>query len=194
MVTWQQFTFWKTQLHPIILPKTWHSVQSEHFHSLDPIVAEWIAGESSLTVKIKELGIAFNVDVVAQTTLSIDPELTTITTDSNDALYREVLLKQGDKALVYAQTIIPTATISGTESMLASLGNQSLGQVLFQSPQAIRGAIEYAEVSRQSQLGQYIEHELRQTMTSPCFIRRSLFQLNNKPLLVCECFLPALFI
>ncbi|MBU2883354.1 chorismate lyase [Psychrosphaera sp. B3R10] len=181
-------------MHPLTLPETWFSLDSEQFTKLRSDVAQWIKGESSLTVKIKELGIAFNVAVLAQTTLPnralLHPALPS---QEGSALFREVLLQQGDVPLVYAQTIMPDTTTTGTETMLTELGNQSLGQVLFQSPQAIRGDIEFAEVTPTSQLGLYIQQELQQTINEPCYIRRSLFHLNRKPLLVCECFLPSLF-
>jgi len=159
------------------------------------MTVDWIKCESSLTVRIKELGIAFNVDVLNQCQKDLSKtQQSLVKTDDQSGLFREVLLKQGELPLVYAQTIMPDSTVSGTERMLAQLGNQSLGQVLFQSPQAIRGEIEYAEVEANSVLGQYIEKTLQQTIKQTCYIRRSLFMLNNKPLLVCECFLPALFL
>lgn len=180
-------------MHPLPLPNEWFSLDSKQFSDLETTIKQWIQGESSLTVKIKELGIAFSVEVLAQTHLALSNRLPTDLLTDDHGLYREVLLKQGNVPLVYAQTIMPTSTISGTERMLAELGNQSLGQVLFQSPQAIRGPIEFAEIAPDSELACYIEHKLGQTLVNPCYIRRSLFQLNHKPLLVCECFLPALF-
>lgn len=140
------------------------------------------------------MGIAFNVELLSQVHKSLlVSHRSKLNIDDELGLHREVLLKQGELPLVYAQTLMPESTISGTEKMLAELGNQSLGQVLFQSPQAIRGEIEYAKVDSDSELGRYIGERLQQPITQPCFIRRSLFHLNNKPLLVCECFLPALF-
>ncbi len=157
-------------------------------------VNSWICSDSSLTVKVKELGVAFSVDVLSQVTRPIPSDMQTkLSIDEQSGLFREVLLKQGDVPLVYAQTIIPNSSISGKESMLGELGNQSLGHVLFQSPQAIRSPIEFSVVEPLSSLGQYIQKQLKQELTETCYIRRSVFHLNGKPLLVCECFLPALF-
>ena len=155
---------------------------------------DWIQSESSLTIRIKELGIAFSLEVLNQTeqTLSSEQQQQLGTNDSS-AIFREVLLKQGGIPLVYAQTIIPKSTLSGSERGLAELGSQPLGQVLFQSPQAIRSEIEFAQVEQDAKLGQYIEQHLQQSIKNDCYIRRSNFLLNGKPLLVCECFLPALF-
>ena len=169
-------------------------MSDSEFASLSAAHQDWIGCESSLTVRVKEMGIAFNVELLSQFNkpLLTDHQNKLNTADTS-GLHREVLLKQGDLPLVYAQTLMPDSTISGTEKMLAELGNQSLGQVLFQSPQAIRGEIEYARVDQTSELGVFVSSQLHQPMSEPCYIRRSLFHLNNKPLLVCECFLPALF-
>lgn len=180
-------------MYPIQLPNDWFCSDLNRENIKTKSVINWITSESSLTVRIKELGIAFSVEVLSQTQGDIPPAIKhKLNCDDNSGMYREVLLKQGDTPLIYAQTIIPDSTISGTESMLAELGNQSLGQVLFQSPQAIRSNIEFTEVEKKSHLGEFIEQQLAQPITSPCYIRRSVFHLNQKPLLVNECFLPAL--
>ena len=182
------------QLFPINLPNLWYSSDQKQQNISDVNVQSWICSESSLTVKIKQLGTAFSVELLNQVNKSFSLDMQSLlAVNDNSALFREVLLKQGNNPLVYAQTIIPDSTITGTESMLSALGNQSLGQVLFQSPQAQRGDIEFSIVEPDSQLGKYIEQQLQQPIESTCYIRRSVFHLNGKPLLVCECFLPALF-
>jgi chorismate--pyruvate lyase len=181
-------------LFPINLPNLWYSSDQKDQSINNSDAESWICSDSSLTVKIKELGIAFSVELLSQVYRPVTSEINSLLNVIDEsALFREVLLKQGNTPLVYAQTIMPTSSVTGTESMLSELGNQSLGQVLFQSPQAIRSNIEFAIVEPNSQLGQYIEQQLLQPINSTCFIRRSVFHLNGKPLLVCECFLPALF-
>lgn len=181
-------------MFPLTLPTNWLNASTQA-QAIQHIPAQdWIQSESSLTVRVKELGIAFSLQVLNQSEQSLTQEQQKqLATNDTSAIFREVLLKQGNVPLVYAQTVIPKSTVTGTEKMLAELGNQPLGQVLFQSPQAVRSDIEFAEVAPNTQLGQYIEHELEQPITNSCYIRRSNFLLNNKPLLVCECFLPALF-
>jgi len=181
-------------LFPIQLPQSWSQTKDIDLSSASDAAKDWITTESSLTVRVKELGIAFSLEVLNQCTLPLSPQLQNVlSTKDTSALFREVLLKQANQPLVYAQTIMPTSTVTGTETMLAELGNQPLGQVLFQSPQAVRGDIEFAQVGETEQLALFIEQQLQQPMHQPTFIRRSKFMLNQKPLLVCECFLPALF-
>lgn len=181
-------------MFPINLPVHWYSSDQKQQHISDANAQSWVCSDSSLTVKIKELGSAFSVELLNQVDKPLTREVKSLlSVDDDSALFREVLLKQADMPLVYAQTIMPDSTVTGTESMLSALGNQSLGQVLFQSPQAQRSHIEFSIVQSNSQLGQYIELQLQQPIQQVCYIRRSVFQLNGKPLLVCECFLPALF-
>lgn len=181
-------------LFPITLPQHWQPNNQLGQHINNPALIDWVTSESSLTVRVKELGIAFNLQVLNQSQISLNSALQQqLQTTDTQAVCREVLLKQGDIALVYAQTLIPQSTVTGTEKMLAELGNQPLGQVLFQSPQAVRGDIEFSIVEPNTNLGEFITNKLNQPMQHTCVIRRSLFHLNNKPLMVHECFLPALF-
>lgn len=181
-------------MYPLPLPTDWHSASN----TIDNVsffpARDWIQSESSLTIRIKELGIAFALEVLNQTEQILSAEQKQqLNTNDSSAIFREVLLKQGNTPLVYAQTIIPKSTLSGSEKGLAELGSQPLGQVLFQSPQAIRSEIEFAQVQQNTILAQFIEQHLQQPIKHDCYIRRSNFLLNAKPLLVCECFLPALF-
>ena len=180
-------------MFPLALPVNWSLAHTHHVLAQFPKLKDWVCCESSLTVRVKELGVSFSVEVLNQseTVLTLEQQQTLKTTD-RDALIREVVLKQGNTPLIYAQTLMPHSTILGSEERLAHLGNQSLGQVLFQTKGATRGDIECTEVTHDSDLATFIENHLKQPMHSPVFIRRSLFSLNNKPLLVNECFLPAL--
>lgn len=180
-------------MYPISLPDDWLATDQHKISNQQ--ARDWVCSESSLTIRIKELGISFSLEVLNQTEQVLTKSMQKLlSTNDTSAMFREVLLKQAGIPLIYAQTIIPSSTISGTEKMLAELGNQPLGQVLFQSPKSIRGNIQYSLVKNNSQLGRYIETVLNQPMQEPSYIRRSVFRLNHKPLLVCECFLPALFI
>ena len=180
-------------MFPISLPNLWLKTDCLS-NSIAADAQDWITTESSLTIRVKELGIAFSLEVLNQSQVPLSSsQQKTLCTKDTSALVREVLLKQANIPVIYAQTIMPISTVTGTEKMLAELGDQPLGQVLFQSPQATRGEIEFSEVTENSDLGQYIKTVLKQESQTKTYIRRSQFQLNHKPLLVCECFLPALF-
>lgn len=181
-------------MFPIVLPQQWHDLTSLNEHCVDPKTADWIASISSLTLRIKELGVAFSIDLLSQQPTELDAQLLgNLALPHYHGVSREVLLKQGNTPLVYAQTLIPEQTYQQSEYRLKQLGTQSLGQLLFQSNDVQRGPIQFAKVESASELGCFITQQLHQVVTKPTFIRRSVFHLDGYPLMVCECFLPALF-
>lgn len=93
------------------------------------------------------------------------------------ALIREVRLYGGNQAWVEARTIIPQSTLCGANRRLLRLGNRPLGSLLFQTPGMRRQPLQIARL---------------RLPTGQHWARRSLFYLQQRPLLVCEIFLPAI--
>lgn len=110
---------------------------------------------------------------------------------TEQAYLREVRLMDGEQANVYARTVIPLATFQEMEQRFNTLGNSSLGDLLFSDPSMQRGEIEVACLKP----GQAL-YEMAMMEESPrpkeLWGRRSLFYLRGKKLLVCEIFLPSL--
>ena len=94
------------------------------------------------------------------------------------ALIREVQLIGNDQAWVYARSILPATTLTGRQRILSQLGTRPLGQMLFQDPTMRRGPLQVSELHLHT--------------GESAWARRSVFTLADKPLLVCEVFLPAL--
>ncbi|GAA0789684.1 chorismate lyase [Marinobacterium sediminicola] len=95
------------------------------------------------------------------------------------ALIREVeLLGRNGTPWVYARSVLPATTLTGRERRLALLGNRSLGSLMFSDPSLARGPL--------------MACCLQDDDGSQLWARRSVFRLHNKPLLVCEVFLPAM--
>ncbi len=104
------------------------------------------------------------------------------------ALAREVLL-QGDGApLVLARTVIPPKTLRGEHCSLARLGNRPLGEVLFAQRGLVRPSLEFACINP-SDWQPAIAKEYG--LQVPVWGRRSLYEVGEDSLLVCEFFLPA---
>jgi chorismate--pyruvate lyase len=104
---------------------------------------------------------------------------------------REVYLCCDGQPWVFARTVIPRKSLSGKQKHLASLGSRPLGAVLFADPHMHRDEIEVACLQPRQQL----YHKAVAALPSkPASIwgRRSVFYLNNKPLLVNEIFLPGI--
>lgn len=94
------------------------------------------------------------------------------------ALIREVELLGRGQPWVYARSVFPVSTLSGPQRQLKGVGSRSLGSLLFSDPTMQREPL---------QIGQ-----LRLHGSAPLWARRSVFRLADKPLLVCEVFLPPL--
>lgn len=92
-------------------------------------------------------------------------------------LIREVHLCGYGEPWVFARSIIPAATLQGDDRRLLLLGNRSLGSLLFSDPSIRRGQIEVTRLSHQQQT---------------CWARRSVFRLQQGPILVMETFLPSM--
>lgn len=94
------------------------------------------------------------------------------------ALIREVALIGRDEAWVRARSVLPASSLTGAGRRLRKLGNRSLGGLLFRDPTLQRGPIEITRL---------------QQPEGQVFARRSHLVYHGRPLLVAECFLPALF-
>lgn len=177
------------QLLPINLSTHWYSEIdinqcTEKLHS-------WLYDQSSLTEKLEHTCNKFHVEVKQQVTIDSQKIiLSGCFPQESQLLVREVLLYCDDVAVVYAQTEIPFSTLTDKQAALESLGEQSLGRVLFQDSSMRRGAIEVCQFTNKSDLHRFTE-SIKQPCKHDLWARRSLFYINDKPLLVSELFLPA---
>ena len=108
---------------------------------------------------------------------------------SSFALVRQVHLLCDNKPWVFARTVIPPHTLRGKQRRLAKLGKKPLGAVLFADKSMKRTEMEIASIWPGQYLYQLATYHLPQT-DQPIWGRRSVFYLNNHPLLVSEIFLP----
>lgn len=153
----------------------------------------WLLDPSSLTLRLQQAcgGGGFRVRVVAQRwELPLLSEARALhIAPRRRALIREVWLLCGGRPWVFARTVIPARTLTGPQRRLDHLGERPLGGLLFSDPSMRRGQLEIARIGR----GQPLFALATATLPAPpeaIWGRRSLFYLRNKPLLVCEMFLP----
>ncbi len=159
---------------------------------------QWLSDSASLTLRIKQhclkeqMG-GFSVKVLQQgMALPSNDEVQRLKLNHRHyALIREVLLYCGDRPVVFARTVIPIKTLTGSQRQLACLGNRPLGEFLFAQPALQRDAMEIAALNQGHQLYDIAVHSLKQSLPQ-VWARRSIFRLKDKPLLVAEVFLPDL--
>ncbi|WP_022942336.1 chorismate--pyruvate lyase family protein [Psychromonas hadalis] len=153
-------------------------------------IASWLYDHNSLTKKLESQCNSFYVVIKQQVTVKPNCLPYTFFKSEDKILVREVFLYCDNRPVVFAQTEIPFSTITEQQEELAEIGEQSLGKILFQDPSMLRGQIEVTEF-KQGSLFHQLANDLKQSVDHSLWARRSLFYLNNKPLLVSELFLPA---
>jgi len=157
-------------------------------------VLDWLLDKASLTKRLQTACRGrFSVRVLSQGwtrpmlneahALGIEP--------GRFALIRQVELLCDNTPWVCARTIIPRSTLSGPLRKLAHLQSQSLGAILFASPTMQRGEVEISNISSTSKTHQLISRRGAK-LPDRLWGRRSVFRVHDKPLLVCEFFLPAM--
>lgn len=153
------------------------------------LLHHWLLDKGSLTQKLIEKSHGnFHVEVLQQSIQAVTfSEKRALQIPQRQwAVSREVVLYGNQIPWVYARTVIPLSTLQGRLRQLYYLGNKPLGEALFKDPTMQREAVEVAQFHYQ-QLPSMLN------VSEPTWGRRSVFRLSNKPLLVSEIFLPALF-
>jgi len=154
----------------------------------------WLAERGSLTRRLECFNQhPFSVELLSNSWMRpLTDECQSLGVRKTDLAYqREVRLMDGEKANVYARTIVPRATFMAMQYRFNNLGNKSLGELLFTDPSVERGQIEVARLMPGQWLYEMalLEESYR---TDELWARRSIFYLSGKKLLVSEIFLPTL--
>lgn len=182
-------------LFPVTLSGYWHSAKGCLF---DENLKSWLLDPNSLTARLKSHCHHFRVELLGQRIEKCqESEAVTLIPQGEEVLVREVLLFCDEKAQVFARSLLPLSSLTGAEKALTNLGTQSLGQVLFNSPSLERQTIEVAAFDDDSsvvKLAKQLQlYESQLNSPEKLWGRRSVFVLENKPLMVAEVFLPDAF-
>ena len=157
-----------------------------HRHS--SFAKEWLLHQGSLTKKLRRHARdSFRVMLLSQSIqrARFSEQRALNLSNRNNALIREVALWVDGTAWVYARTVIPLSTLKGKLRRLQHLGNRPLGEQLFANTTMRREPMMFAPIENT-----HLPTTLKGSQ--PLGGRRTLFRLNNKPLLVCEVFLEAI--
>lgn len=91
------------------------------------------------------------------------------------------------KPLLLARTIIPDETIKVAHRNLAHLGTRPLGEVIFSYPDLERISMDFTLVSPSHWTTQV---QQKANIEQPIWGRRTIYAIQNRPMLVSEFFLP----
>lgn len=175
------------QHFPVTLDSNW-SDPTQTF--LPDHLKSWLLDNDSLTARLKSHCQQFSIDVLGQQVqFCTEQEANEFIQPNEQVLVREVVLYCDDNPQVFARSLLPLASLTGEQQHLASLGDQSLGQVIFNSPNLKRGPISISSFASSSRVAN-LSKELALPVVEPIWGRRSMFFIENKPLSVAEVFLP----
>ncbi len=155
-----------------------------------PKIRAWLSDPDSLTLKLESLAKTFEVRVKSQELIKPSTFLSGYFNYEIKVLVRNVFLYVDHKAVIFAQTEIPISTLNAHPTILAYIDNQPLGKILFNHANMTRDAFDFFEFKEHSSAHQLLK-QINQSNNDSLWARRSLFYLNNNPLLVSELFLPA---
>ena len=148
----------------------------------------WLLDSGSLTAKlIKHSGGHFNVQVLQQVhARASNSEALALEIDFQQrCLVREVILRGKGQPWVFARSVLPLSSLTGPLYHLRKQGNRPLGAFLFSQPHLKRSPIALSLISRHHA---YVPEEF--LGDAQVWGRRSIFSIDNRPLLVSEVFLP----
>jgi chorismate lyase len=100
-------------------------------------------------------------------------------------LIREVILQGHNQPWVFARSVLPLSSLTGSLYHLRKQGTRPLGAFLFSQPHLKRSPIALSLISRHHA---YLPDAL--VGNTSVWGRRSVFSIDAKPLLVSEVFLP----
>jgi chorismate--pyruvate lyase len=101
-------------------------------------------------------------------------------------LIRQVVLSGQATPWIFARSAIPLSTLTGRQSSLRDIDSQPLGAVLFNDSSMTRAPVQIARQTASS----FSVPSTVCPQEEILWARRSVFLLENKPLLVAEIFLP----
>jgi chorismate--pyruvate lyase len=167
-----------------------------HLNQLEPgqrpprALAAWLADKGSLTAKLINLSQGrFRVQLLSQRLAR--PRLDELRLlglgHQSQAVIREVVLYGNDQPWVFARSLIPLSSLTGQLRRLRKQGTRPLGAFLFSQPRLQRGQIAVCALNRHHG---YLPESL--LGPNPAWGRRSVFSLDQRPLVVSEVFLEPL--
>ncbi len=169
---------------------SWTARLDECRPAAPPAAAAWLCEPGLLTERLRACcGGTPGLSVIAQAEAPLAPhDAAVLRASGNAAFVREVELTCDGRAWVFAQTLVPQATLA-RQRWLSSLGSAALGERLAAVPGIERGPLEFARLVAGDRL---FHRALRERAAAPesLWARRSWFEIAGDRLLVQEVFLP----
>ena len=154
----------------------------------------WLASAGSLTARLVAHSTAFRVQRLHQhSAMCLADEAAIIGLPRPGRVWeREVLLRCDGVPVVFAHTVVPSASTASDWPLFSALGEKSLGSTLFHDPRVVRGSLEFSRIRAGHPLMQRARAALGGALdaTAVLYARRCLYRRRQGLLLVTEVFLP----
>jgi chorismate--pyruvate lyase len=153
------------------------------------LIQSWLQDKGSLTARLVAASEGtFSLKLLRQEIMRprLDEQRLLGLARAEVAIIREVVLYGDHQPWVFARSVLPLRSLTGNLRQLRKPSKRPLGAFLFRKRQLVRGRIHIAQIS--SRHGYVAAHLIGD---KPLWGRRSVFSLQQRPLLVSEVFLPA---
>lgn len=173
--------------HRVRREPLWRPVKQLTSGELPPACRAWLLDDGSLTGRLIDLNLGeFRVQRLYQgweVPLASEQRLLDIP-QRQLAIVREVALQLAGNTVVFARSVLPISSLTGSLAHLRRLQNKPLGAILFKHAGMRRSPFELARIGGDNE---YIPTPLRQD--TPAWCRRSRFEIDSRALMVSEVFL-----
>lgn len=166
-----------TALNDWLSSVVWCSASDVKKNSIPESLYAWITDKTSMTKRLQSYcQQAGDLRVVKQNwEYCLANEAATLNIATTELVFvREIFICHQDKPWIYGRSIFPKTSLT---PQLQTLGNQSLGDILFADPSLQRGDFMICVVCCNA-------------LASTVWGRQSMFHLSHKPILLTEIFLP----
>jgi chorismate--pyruvate lyase len=168
----------------------WTARLDEFVPSAPPAAAAWLAETGLLTERLRACCAGLSgLTLVSEAEAPLaSHDAAVLKATGSAAFVREIELTCDGRPWVFAQTLVPQATLA-RQRWLSSLGRAALGERLAAVPGIERGPLEFARLAPGDALYQRALRDRREPPGS-LWARRSWFAIDGDRLLVQEVFLP----
>ena len=140
----------------------------------------FLSDPGSMTARLRQENPSFGLQVLSEefTNPTFSERTQLAMQEEESAFIRESVLYSDQSVWMYGRLVFPLATLTDKEQAFTALGNRPIGDVLFSDPRVKRGAFDFANMKIKKDL---------------YWIRRSIFFVEQKKILLTEFFLPNVF-
>jgi chorismate lyase len=155
---------------------------------------DWLTRGGSLTAHLRELG-----DVTVEVTREAvgqpwrDEAAALDITPRTPVWIREVVLRVNGVAFVAAHSVVPLDASSGVWQAMRRLRTRPLAELLYSDSSVWRSPLTSRRIDARDPLYRLAARQIPRDKTHAFVARRSVFVRLGEPLMVTECFLPALW-